>query len=78
MKNTTTSNKHVAKNHIFYINRKDECDKWTISKAPSGYYAGQNIIHFIICMKRYIKIIQNKLIFKNYYEYILWPIQTCK
>ena len=37
MKNTTTNNKHVAKNHIFYIDRKDECDEWTISKAPSGY-----------------------------------------
>ena len=37
MKNTTTNNKHVAKNHIFYINRKDECDEWTISKAPSGH-----------------------------------------
>ena len=37
MKNTTYNNKHVAKNHIFYINRKDECDEWTISKAPSGY-----------------------------------------
>ena len=44
-------------------------------KRPRGMnvhvqgYASQKNIHFIICMKRYIKLIQNKLIFKNYYEY---------
>ena len=40
-----------------------------VIKAHVQGYAGQNIIHFIICMERYIKLIQNKLIFKNYYEY---------
>ena len=38
-------------------------------KVNAQGFAGQNIIHFIICMERYIKVIENKLIFKNYYEY---------
>ena len=67
MKNTTSNNKDVAKNHIFYINRKDECDEYygrsvkrpRVIKAHVQGYAGQNIIHFIICMKRYIKLIKN-------------------
>ena len=71
MKNTTTDNKHVAKNNIFYINRKDgrSVKRPRVIKAHVQGYAGQTIIHIIICMKRYINLIQNRLIFKNYYEY---------
>ena len=65
MKNTTTNNinKRVAKNHIFTSTVRTNVINGRSVKRPRGIkvhvqgYAGQHIIHFIIFMKRHIKLI---------------------